>query len=140
MRYKEFEEKIEDWGEKYNYSLVIKTNLDYMILENDNNVVCLIHKSKRFVIEYGLNWTSYRKFSDDAKRELFKIVTEFAATKPEDREDIRTFRFEISAYAEIDIEAKDLNEARKRADEIWYETFKNGLFGDVEFIKEVKGD
>ncbi len=50
---------------------------------------------------------------------------------------MRTFRFEISAYAEIDIKAEDLNEARKEADRIWHSEFKNGMFGDVEFIKEV---
>jgi len=51
---------------------------------------------------------------------------------------VETYRFEISAHTEIDIEAKDLNEARKEADEEWHKTFKNGLFGDAEFIKIVK--
>lgn len=52
----------------------------------------------------------------------------------------RTFRFEILAHEEVDIVAEDLNEARKEADRVWHKTFKNGLFGDVEFIKEVKED
>lgn len=51
---------------------------------------------------------------------------------------METYRFEISAFTEIDIKAKDLNEARKRADEIWHETFENGLFGEVDFIKRIK--
>ena len=53
---------------------------------------------------------------------------------------MRTFRFEITAFTEIDIQADNLNEARKQADREWHETFKNGLFGEVEFIKEVKED
>ena len=53
---------------------------------------------------------------------------------------MRTFRFEISAHTKIDIIAEDLNEARKEADRVWHRTFENGLFGDVEFIKEVKED
>lgn len=52
----------------------------------------------------------------------------------------RTFRFELVGHTEVDIVAEDLNEARKEADRIWHNTFKNGLFGDVEFIKEVIKD
>ena len=51
---------------------------------------------------------------------------------------MRTFRFCISAHCEVDIEAKDLNEARKEVDRVWHRTFVNGMFGECEFIKEVK--
>ena len=51
---------------------------------------------------------------------------------------MRTFRFEISANTEVDIKAEDLNEARKEADRVWHEIFQNGLFGEVEFIEEIK--
>jgi len=51
---------------------------------------------------------------------------------------MRTFRFKILAHTEVDILAKDLNEARKQADIEWHKIFKNGLFGEVEFIKEIK--
>ena len=51
---------------------------------------------------------------------------------------MRKFRFEISAHTEIDILSEDLNEARKQADRAWHKTFKNGLFGGVEFIEEIK--
>lgn len=51
---------------------------------------------------------------------------------------MRTFRFEISAYTEIDILAEDLNVARRQADVEWHKMFKNGLFGEVEFLKEIK--
>lgn len=51
---------------------------------------------------------------------------------------MRTFRFEIVAHTEIDVLAEDLNEARKQADREWHKIFQNGLFGEVEFLKEVK--
>ena len=51
---------------------------------------------------------------------------------------MRTFRFEIFAHTEIDIQAEDLNEARKQADFEWHKIFQNGLFGEVEFIEEIK--
>lgn len=51
---------------------------------------------------------------------------------------MRTFRFEISAFTEIDIHAEDLNEARKLADKEWHEIFQNGLFGNIEFVEEIK--
>ena len=54
-----------------------------------------------------------------------------------DKKEMRTFRFKITAYTEIDIQAEDLNEARKQVDIEWHKTFKNGLYGEVEFIKEV---
>lgn len=91
MRYKEFEEKIKDWGEKYNYKPVIDEDFNYIYMkfDFDDDVICdivfEIYKSDRFGIY--LNWGLYIKLSDDEKRDLFEIVTEFAATKPEDRED-----------------------------------------------------
>ena len=51
---------------------------------------------------------------------------------------MRTFRFEISAHTEIDILAEDLNVARRQADVEWHKMFQNGLFGEVEFLKEIK--
>ena len=43
----------------------------------------------------------------------------------------------MSAHTEIDIEAKSKNEADRKAEAEWQEMFR-GLFGDVEFIKEVR--
>lgn len=51
---------------------------------------------------------------------------------------MRTFRFVLVGHTEIDVIAEDLNEARKQADIEWHEIFQNGLFGEVEFFKEVK--
>jgi len=51
---------------------------------------------------------------------------------------MRTFRFKILAHTKIDIQAEDMNEARKQADIEWHKIFKNGLYGEVTYIKEVK--
>lgn len=53
---------------------------------------------------------------------------------------MRIFRFELVAHTEVDIAAEDLNEARKEADKVWHDIFKNGLFGEVGFIKEIKDE
>ena len=42
---------------------------------------------KEEIKDWGSNWELYRNLSDDEKRDLFKIVTELASTKTEDRED-----------------------------------------------------
>ena len=93
MRYKEFKKAVEDWGRKYNYKPVVEGDFNYVYItfKDDSYIdfVCEIHKSERFVID--LNWGTYKALSDDAKNDLFKIVTEFAATKPEEREDEKRF-------------------------------------------------
>ena len=93
MRYKEFKEKVEAWGRRYDYKPVIEADFHrvYITLEEDDysGDVCTIHNSERFVID--LNFESYRDFSENEKNDLFKIVTEFAATKPEDRKDEKRF-------------------------------------------------
>ena len=43
----------------------------------------------------------------------------------------------MTAHTEVDIEARSREEADKKAELEWQEMFK-GLFGGVEFIKEVK--
>ena len=89
MTYKEFKNAVEDWGRKYNYKPVVEVDpyCIYMTCDckDSHSRIFDIHKSERFVID--LNWTSYRHLSENEKEELFKIVTEFAATKPEDRKD-----------------------------------------------------
>ena len=93
MRYKEFKKAIEEWGEKYHYKPVIEVDFNYVNigLEGDvlYDIICEIHKTQRCVID--LNWTPFRNLSENAKGHLFNIVTEFAATKPEDREDEKRF-------------------------------------------------
>lgn len=48
-----------------------------------------------------------------------------------------TYRFELSAYEEIDIEAETEEEARRKAQAYWDKTFP-AMFGGVEFMEEVE--
>lgn len=50
---------------------------------------------------------------------------------------MKTYRFEIAAYEEIDIDAETKEEAEEKAKEYWDEKFPS-MFGGVEFIKEVE--
>lgn len=50
---------------------------------------------------------------------------------------MKTYRFEISAYEEMDIDAETKEEAEEKAKEYWDEKFPS-MFGGVEFIKEVE--
>lgn len=50
---------------------------------------------------------------------------------------MKTYRFEVSAYEEIDIDAETKEEAEEKAKEYWDEKFRT-MFGSVEFIKEVE--
>ena len=82
MTYKEFKNAIKDWGKVYGYKPVIKIESDciWVELEDKNcmGTVCLINKSKRFVVD--LMWETYSNLSENVKWHLFDIVTEFAAT------------------------------------------------------------
>lgn len=50
---------------------------------------------------------------------------------------MKTYRFEISAYEEIDIKAEDKEEAEKIAQAYWDKYFRS-MFGGVEFKGEVE--
>lgn len=50
---------------------------------------------------------------------------------------MKTYRFEIAAYEEIDIDAETKEEAEEKAKEYWDEKFRT-MFGGVEFMKEVE--
>ena len=93
MRYKEFEKAVEDWGEIYNYNPIINVGSTYIEIafeeEDYVRIICAIHKSERFVMY--LHWELYRSLSENVKDHLFKIVTEFAATPIEEREDEKRF-------------------------------------------------
>lgn len=51
---------------------------------------------------------------------------------------MKIYRFEISAYAETDVEAETKEEAEEKAKEYWSEKFPAMSVG-VEFMKEVEG-
>lgn len=93
MRFKEFKKEVEEWGRIYNYKPVVEgefSNIRIAFKDDDcSGLLCEIHKTQRFVI--NLYWSIYINFSENARNDLFEIVTEFAATKPEEREDEKRF-------------------------------------------------
>ncbi len=50
---------------------------------------------------------------------------------------MRKFKFELLAHTIISIKAEDLNKARRQADVEWHKIFRNGLHGNIKFIKEI---
>lgn len=50
---------------------------------------------------------------------------------------MKAYRYCMTAHTEIDIAAENKEKADKKAEAEWQEMFR-GLFGDVEFIKEVE--
>lgn len=53
----------------------------------------------------------------------------------------KTYRYTISAHQEIDVCANNRADADKKGEQEWTKLFGNkNLFGDTEFIKEVKDE
>ena len=89
MKYKEFKNAVEDWGKIHGYKPVIDIYAEWIEIVFEGygypDTICEIHKSERSVID--LNWEAYiRNLPENTRNELFKIVTEFAATPIDDRE------------------------------------------------------
>lgn len=91
MTFKEFEEKVKEWGEKYNHNAVVENNVtdDSIGIILKDKPCCVVHKLERFVMD--LMWIAYIELPENERNDLFKIVTEFSATKIKDREDEKKF-------------------------------------------------
>ena len=139
MRYKEFKEKVEAWGRRYDYKPVIEADFHrvYITLEEDDysGDVCTIHNSERFVID--LNFESYRDFSENEKNDLFKIVTEFSATKPEDREDEKLF-YVKHKFLSLKYDLNYLNRYDDRSHSL-DNKFSSGLYKTKFTLDEIEG-
>lgn len=100
MNYNEFKEKVEDWGKKYDYNTTIGYGSDYIYMMLDevdySNIVFHIDELERFVID--LDWEGYKSLSENERKDLFEIVTEFAETKPENREDEKKYYLRLPIY------------------------------------------
>ena len=141
MKYKEFKKAVEDWGRKYHYEPVIEVDFNYVNigLEGDvlYDIICEIHKTQRCVID--LNWTPFRNLSENAKGHLFNIVTEFAATKPEDRKDEKRFIIPLPGLVTTDgkqqyLTHKDCKFFASRRDETLQQIWKEE---HLKFVPEI---
>ena len=89
MRYKEFKEKIEDWGQKHDYATKVifgdfHTNVKVGI---DEASFVAAHISNIYTFALETWWNYSTKIKKHARAELFDILVEFAKTPIEDRED-----------------------------------------------------
>ena len=97
MRYKEFKNAVGDWGRKYDYKPIIKINGYSVLLKMTINGKYKPMVRISNIDSYALD-TNYLYFNDlanDAKQDLYKIVTELAATKPEEREDKKVKKYKF---------------------------------------------
>ena len=111
MRYKEFKEKVKAWGQKYYYKPIVEID-DRVVVKiyyvGDYRVVAMIDNKTRLAINTG--WLCYRNLQEDAKKDLFKIITEFAATNPADRKDEKRFIIPLPGLVTTDGEQQYLTQ------------------------------
>ena len=97
MRYKEFEDKIEDWGEKYGYETEVVFGGFYTNVEvgTDEAYYVAAHISNIFMFDLETRWDYSTKIKNHARGELFDILIEFAKTPLEDRrdEEVKKYKF-----------------------------------------------
>lgn len=93
MRYKELQERVTAWDEKYNLGAIVKKDHASATVEINyaykHEPIAHIDMSSGFIVD--LFFFHFRILPEDAKEELFKIIAEFTATKPEDRKDEKRF-------------------------------------------------
>ena len=89
MRYKEFEEKIEEWGEKYGYETEVEIGFYLVDVKIKSGVAFQMMARIRTDLNRALDtdWESFADIKEDARAELFSIILKLAATPIEERED-----------------------------------------------------
>lgn len=87
MTYKEFKEKIEVWGRKYNYVTEVTTNIVETALKVESNgwFHCNTHISNRYRFVLDTDWKHFKEIEERARGELFSIILKFAKTPIEER-------------------------------------------------------
>ena len=89
MRYKEFEEKIEEWGEKYGYETEVEIGFYLVDVKIKSGVAFQMMAKIRTDLNQALDtdWESFADIKEDARAELFSIILKLAQTPIEERED-----------------------------------------------------
>ena len=112
MKYKEFKEKVEDWGEKYNINTLIETDYERIKIKiyyaDSYRSVAHIDPCNTFSV--NLFFFYFNILPDDAKEDLFKIITELAATEPKDRKDEKRFIIPLPGLVTTDGEQQYLTQ------------------------------
>lgn len=100
MKYIEFKERIEVWGKTYDYRPIVETNRFHTLLkvgyDGEYKLTAVISNLESFtMITYHFCFNNLR---EESRKELFKIVTEYAATKLEDREAEKKYYLRLPIY------------------------------------------
>ena len=93
MKYKEFKEKIEDWGQKYGYvtEVTIDDSHTFVKVGVYKASYIVAHLSAIYTFVLGTNWDYVMKIEECARGELFDILVELSKTPPEEREEEKRF-------------------------------------------------
>lgn len=93
MKYKEFKEKIEGWGRKYNYETEVEINYTYVCVKIKSGIIFRIIAIIRTNSTGALDtdWSFFRDIKEDARAELFDILVDLAKTPTGDRKDEKRF-------------------------------------------------
>lgn len=93
MRYKEFKEKIEDWGSKHGYATEVEIGdfKTYITIRTNktSHIIASITNEYQFIID--TNWNYAINIKNHAVGELFDILVNLAKTPPTDRKDEKRF-------------------------------------------------
>ena len=112
MRYKEFEERIKTWGEKYGYETEVEIKCIYVYVKTKFGMLFKRISRIRTDSTWALDtdWSSFTDIKEDSRVELFSILLEFAKTPPEDREDEKNFIIPLPELTTTDGEQQYLSQ------------------------------
>lgn len=110
MRYKEFEEKVEAWGEKYNYAtkVIIGDFNTHMRVGTNEELYVTAQVSNMYMYALETNWNYFTEIEKHARAELFDILVEFTKTPPADRKDKKRFIIPLPGLVTTDGEQQYL--------------------------------
>ena len=93
MKYKEFKEKVEAWGRKYNYETEVEIKCNYVYVKTKFAMlfkrVARIRADLTWAID--TDWNSFTDIKEDARVELLSIILQLAKTPIEERKDEKRF-------------------------------------------------
>lgn len=112
MRYKEFKEKVEAWGQKYNYETDFKFDdfSTYVEVKFFGDFMSVASVDNLYIFMLGTNWKCFTKIETQARAELFDILVEFAKTPPAERKDEKRFIIPLPGLVTTDGEQRYLSE------------------------------
>ena len=140
MRYKEFEEKVEVWGQKHDYETEVEINYAYVCVKIKSGMLfrtmAIIRTNSTGALD--TDWSIFRDIKEDARVELLSIILKLAKTPPKDREDKKRFIIPLPELTTTDGEqqylSQDYNFFASRRDKTLKQTWKEE---HLKFVPEI---